>query len=150
MFLSKTLLVVNKIHRKGNPQRKNSPDSEYTHQAVVCPECKEKWLSKQVLSAKIKQQTIADLTQLELMKLILALKAMENDETKEIVAKIIERVQHLVDIGLGYLSLDRETTTLSGEESQRVKMVKHLNSSLVVLIYIFDERSVCIREMSTV
>ncbi|ULT40310.1 hypothetical protein KRR40_36730 [Niabella defluvii] len=53
-----------------------------------------------------------------------------------------ERLQHLVDIGLDYLSLDRETSTLSGGESQRIKMVKHLSSSLVDVMYIFDEPSV--------
>ena len=50
--------------------------------------------------------------------------------------------RHLIDIGLGYLSLDRETDTLSGGESQRVKMVKHLSGSLVDVTYIFDEPSV--------
>ena len=58
------------------------------------------------------------------------------------VDNLIERLQHLVDIGLEYLSLDRETDTLSGGESQRVKMVKHLGSSLVDVMYIFDEPSV--------
>ena len=55
---------------------------------------------------------------------------------------LIERLQHMVDIGLDYLSLDRETDTLSGGESQRVKMVKHLGSSLVDVMYIFDEPSI--------
>lgn len=54
----------------------------------------------------------------------------------------VERLQHLVDIGLDYLSLDRETDTLSGGESQRVKMVKHMSGSLVDVTYIFDESSV--------
>ena len=53
-----------------------------------------------------------------------------------------ERLQHLVDIGLEYLSLNRETDTLSGGESQRVKIVKHLSSSLVDVMYIFDEPSI--------
>ena len=55
---------------------------------------------------------------------------------------LVERLQHVVDIGLEYLSLNRETDTLSGGESQRVKMVKHLGSSLVDVMYIFDEPSV--------
>jgi excinuclease UvrABC ATPase subunit len=58
------------------------------------------------------------------------------------VATLTERLQHLVDIGLEYLSLDRPTDTLSGGESQRVKIVKHLSSSLVDVTYIFDEPSV--------
>ena len=55
---------------------------------------------------------------------------------------LVERLQHIVDIGLEYLSLDRETDTLSGGESARVKMVKHLNGSLIDVTYIFDEPSV--------
>jgi excinuclease UvrABC ATPase subunit len=58
------------------------------------------------------------------------------------VATLVERLEHMVDIGLDYLSLDRETDTLSGGESQRVKMVKHLGSSLVDVMYIFDEPSI--------
>ena len=58
------------------------------------------------------------------------------------MATLVERLQHVVDIGLEYLSLNRETDTLSGGESQRVKMVKHLGSSLVDVMYIFDEPSV--------
>ena len=56
--------------------------------------------------------------------------------------RLAERLQHVVDIGLDYLTLNRETDTLSGGESQRVKMVKHLGSSLVDVMYIFDEPSV--------
>ncbi len=59
-----------------------------------------------------------------------------------IVKALLERLQNLVDIGLEYLSLSRETDTLSGGESQRVKVVKHLGSSLSDVIYIFDEPSV--------
>jgi excinuclease UvrABC ATPase subunit len=58
------------------------------------------------------------------------------------VETLTERLQHLVDMGLGYLSLNRATDTLSGGESQRVKMVKHLGSSLIDVLYIFDEPSV--------
>lgn len=55
------------------------------------------------------------------------------------VSGAVERLRNLVDIGLGYLSLDRETATLSGGESQRIKMIRHLGSSLTEMMYIFDE-----------
>jgi excinuclease UvrABC ATPase subunit len=58
------------------------------------------------------------------------------------VETLVERLQHMIDIGLEYLSLSRETDTLSGGESQRIKMVKHLSSSLVDVMYVFDEPSV--------
>ena len=59
-----------------------------------------------------------------------------------LVKTLTERLQYLVDIGLDYVSLNRETATLSGGESQRVKMVKHLSGSLVDVMYVFDEPSV--------
>ncbi|MBC8831396.1 excinuclease ABC subunit UvrA, partial [Escherichia coli] len=58
------------------------------------------------------------------------------------VKSVTERLQHLIDIGLGYMTLDRQTASLSGGESQRVKMIRHLNSSLTDLLYIFDEPSI--------
>ncbi len=59
-----------------------------------------------------------------------------------ILKTVTARLQNIIDIGLGYLSLDRETDTLSGGESARLKLVKHLNGSLVDVAYIFDEPSV--------
>ncbi|HEU5090048.1 MAG TPA: ATP-binding cassette domain-containing protein, partial [Roseiflexaceae bacterium] len=75
-------------------------------------------------------------------QLIGVLREIAEPAAAPMVATLTERLQHLVDIGLEYLSLDRETDTLSGGESQRVKIVKHLTSSLVDVMYIFDEPSV--------
>jgi excinuclease UvrABC ATPase subunit len=79
---------------------------------------------------------------MEVGDLIPFLRGIDCPVAAPIVASLAERLQHMVDIGLEYLSLDRETDTLSGGESQRVKMVKHLGSSLVDVMYIFDEPSV--------
>ncbi len=70
------------------------------------------------------------------------MKAIKDPIAQPIVNTLVERLRHLVDIGLEYLNLNRETDTLSGGESQRIKMVKHLSSSLVDVMYIFDEPSV--------
>ena len=69
-------------------------------------------------------------------------RAIKEPRAAPIAHALVERLQAVVDIGLEYLSLNRETDTLSGGESQRVKMVKHLGSSLVDVMYIFDEPSV--------
>ena len=75
--------------------------------------------------------------------LVPILRLMDDGEVGgPIFATLLERLGHVVDIGLDYLSLDRETDTLSGGESQRIKMVKHLGSSLVDVTYIFDEPSI--------
>ncbi|UUZ96975.1 hypothetical protein LJK87_23745 [Paenibacillus sp. P25] len=58
-----------------------------------------------------------------------------------VTSALTERLQQLIDIGLDYLSLDRETASLSGGESQRIKMVRHLGSDLTDMLYIFDEPS---------
>jgi excinuclease UvrABC ATPase subunit len=79
---------------------------------------------------------------MEIPELIEAVKKIKVPAAEPIVKALLERLQNLVDIGLEYLSLDRETDTLSGGESQRVKVVKHLGSSLSDVIYIFDEPSV--------
>src|SRR5204862_151477 len=75
-------------------------------------------------------------------ELLPIIREIDDPVAAPMVATLTERLQHVVDIGLDYLSLNRETDTLSGGESQRVKMVKHLGSSLVDVMYIFDEPSV--------
>src|SRR5258708_34901014 len=79
---------------------------------------------------------------MEVDELLEVVKELEDPAAAPIVRTLTERLQNLVDIGLEYLSLDRLTDALSGGESQRVKMVKHLNGSLVDVMYIFDEPSV--------
>jgi excinuclease UvrABC ATPase subunit len=79
---------------------------------------------------------------MEIPVLIETLKKFKEPAAGPLVKALLERLQNLVDIGLEYLSLSRETDTLSGGESQRVKIVKHLGSSLTDVMYIFDEPSV--------
>jgi excinuclease UvrABC ATPase subunit len=107
-----------------------------------CPLCKGARLSQAALGAKIDGYNIADLAAMEVGDLIPILRLMTDPVAEPIVRTLIERLQHMVDIGLDYLSLDRETDTLSGGESQRVKLVKHLGSSLVDVMYILDEPSI--------
>ena len=70
------------------------------------------------------------------------IKEINEPEAEPLIKGIVEKLNNIIDIGLGYLTLDRETSTLSGGESQRIKMVKYLNSNLIDLMYIFDEPSV--------
>jgi excinuclease UvrABC ATPase subunit len=123
--------------------------SERTQKAVMpylkprqCPSCKGARLSPAALASTINGRNIADLSSLEIGELVHVLRAIKEPKAGPIVRALVERLQAVVDIGLEYLSLDRETDTLSGGESQRVRMVKHLGSSLVDVTYIFDEPSV--------
>jgi excinuclease UvrABC ATPase subunit len=108
----------------------------------TCPLCKGARLNQEALSCKIHGKNIAELSAMEVGDLIQFLKRIDEPSATPMVATLTERLQHLVDIGLEYLTLDRETDSLSGGESQRVKIVKHLSSSLVDVMYIFDEPSI--------
>jgi excinuclease UvrABC ATPase subunit len=123
--------------------------SERTQKAVApyitegpCISCHGARLSRKTLSCRINGLNIAEMASIEVGDLIRVIREIEDPVAAPIVKSLSERLQHLVDIGLDYLTLDRETDTLSGGESQRVKMVKHLSGSLVDVTYIFDEPSV--------
>jgi excinuclease UvrABC ATPase subunit len=107
-----------------------------------CSLCKGARLNQAALNCKINGYNIAELSAMEVDELLEVVKGITGPAAAPIVRTLTERLQHLVEIGLEYLSLDRPTNTLSGGESQRVKMVKHLNGSLVDVMYIFDEPSV--------
>jgi excinuclease UvrABC ATPase subunit len=123
--------------------------SERTQRAVApfitmgpCTSCHGSRLSAPALACKISGYNIADLTAMQVDKLIDVIGELDAPEAAGILKVVRERLGNLMEIGLGYLTLDRLTDTLSGGESQRVKMVKHLNGSLVDVMYIFDEPSV--------
>lgn len=107
-----------------------------------CTLCKGARLSPAALSCRINGHNIAEMCAMEVDDLIDVIRAIDDPIAAPIVATLIQRIQHLVDIGLDYLTLDRATDTLSGGESQRVKMVKHLGGSLMDVMYIFDEPSI--------
>ncbi|GGJ56960.1 ATP-binding cassette domain-containing protein [Deinococcus roseus] len=109
---------------------------------LTCPVCQGARLSEAALNCRIEGRNIAELSDLESTELVKFLKNLSDPAASRVASKLIERLEHLVDIGLGYLSLSRETTTLSGGESQRVKMVRHLGNSLTDMLYILDEPSV--------
>jgi excinuclease UvrABC ATPase subunit len=123
--------------------------SERTQKAVApyitmapCTVCKGARLSPEVLQCRIDGYNIAEMASMEVGRLVDVIREITDREAAPIVKMLIQRLQYLVDIGLEYLSLSRETDTLSGGESQRVKIVKHLSSSLVDVMYVFDEPSV--------
>ena len=107
-----------------------------------CSLCKGARLSQAALGCKINGRNIAELSALQIDELIAFVRTITDPVAAPLVKTLAERLQYLVDIGLDYLTLSRETSTLSGGESQRVKMVKHLSGSLVDVMYVFDEPSV--------
>src|SRR3989344_1861101 len=107
-----------------------------------CESCHGSRLSQQALVSTIHGRTIAELSAMQIDELIEVLDDITETSVKPVIDMLRIRLQHLIDIGLDYLSLDRVTDTLSGGESQRVKLVKYLNGTLNDVMYIFDEPSV--------
>jgi excinuclease UvrABC ATPase subunit len=109
---------------------------------TTCPECDGTRLSEAARSSKIKGKNIADVCAMQISDLGDWVRGL-NEPT---VAPLLTGLQHLVDsfaeIGLGYLSLDRPSGTLSGGEAQRTKMIRHLGSSLTDVSYVFDEPTI--------
>lgn len=123
--------------------------SERTQKAVApfikprpCTLCKGARLSQAALGSLINGRNIAELAAMEIEELIVFLQDISDPVAVPLVSTLIERLRHVADIGLEYLTLNRATDTLSGGESQRIKMVKHLSSSLIDVTYIFDEPSI--------
>ncbi|HMC02482.1 MAG TPA: ATP-binding cassette domain-containing protein, partial [Cellulomonadaceae bacterium] len=109
---------------------------------TTCPECGGTRLSEAARSSKIEGITIADACAMQISDLA----AWVGGRAEPSVAPLIESLRHTLDsfveIGLGYLSLDRPSGTLSGGESQRIKMIRHLGSSLTDVTYVFDEPTI--------
>jgi excinuclease UvrABC ATPase subunit len=109
---------------------------------TTCPECEGTRLSQEARSSKIDGKSIADACAMQVSDLADWVRRLNEPS----VAPLLTGLQHLLDsfaeIGLGYLSLDRPSGTLSGGESQRTKMIRHLGSSLTDVTYVFDEPTI--------
>jgi excinuclease UvrABC ATPase subunit len=109
---------------------------------TICPDCDGTRLSEVARSSKIEGKTIADVCSMQISDLGDWVRGLDEPS----VAPLLGGLQHLLDafaeIGLGYLSLDRPSGTLSGGESQRTKMIRHLGSSLTDVTYVFDEPTI--------
>lgn len=108
----------------------------------ACSYCNGSRYNDKILSCKINGLSIGELCKLSIVDCLKFVEVIDSSKTETVVSEIIKRLETLIEVGLGYLSLDRSTSTLSGGESQRIKMVRHLNSSLSDIVYIFDEPSV--------
>lgn len=105
----------------------------------LCPACGGSGLNPKALASKINGYNIRDYNDMQISDLIPVLEAIDHPLGKSIAGQILVCLHHMMDVGLGYLSLSRRTDTMSGGESQRLKMVRHLGSSLSNITYIFDE-----------
>ncbi len=138
-------------------------DSEYIKSEIgdfmierVCPSCEGKRLKPESLSVTFDGKTIADLVNMDLVALReyfcgvakrieqgdTSLREVESKVARHITKEVIKRLGYLIDVSLGYLTLDRSAVTLSGGEAQRIRLAKQISSSLTGIVYILDEPSI--------
>ena len=108
----------------------------------TCPECKGTRLNAAARSSKIKGKNIADACAMQINDLAEWARGLKEASVAPLLGALRETLDSFVEIGLGYLSLDRPSGTLSGGEAQRTKMIGHLGSSLTDVTYVFDEPTV--------
>ncbi|WP_405844974.1 excinuclease ABC subunit UvrA [Streptomyces platensis] len=109
---------------------------------TACGACGGARLNPAALGSRIAGRNIAECAALQISDLVTFVRGIDDSAVAPLVATLCHTLDSLVEIGLGYLSLDRESATLSGGEAQRVKMVRHLGSSLTDVTYVFDEPTV--------
>lgn len=109
---------------------------------TTCPECEGTRLSEGARSSKIKKINIADACAMQISDLAEWVRELDEPSVAPLLTALLGTLESFVEIGLGYLSLDRPSGTLSGGEAQRVKMIRHLGSSLTDVTYVFDEPTI--------
>ena len=109
---------------------------------TTCPECDGTRLSEQARSSKIEGINIADACAMQISDLAEWVRGLDEPSVAPLLAALGQTLDSFVEIGLGYLALDRPSGTLSGGEAQRTKMIRHLGSSLTDVTYVFDEPTI--------
>ncbi|MFI6316456.1 ATP-binding cassette domain-containing protein [Nonomuraea sp. NPDC050556] len=118
---------------------------EFVDRAVtftVCPDCDGTRLSAEARSSKIKGISIADACAMEIRDLAEWARGLDEPSVAPLLGKLVATLESFVEIGLGYLALERPAGTLSGGEAQRTKMIRHLGSALTDVTYVFDEPTI--------
>lgn len=140
--------LVTKINRTVLVKDRDSmqaPVRAFVDRAVVfaeCPSCGGSRLSAAALSSKVNGVNIAECSAMQISDLAKYVRKIDDPGVAPLLGNLRDLLESLVEIGLGYLSLDRVSSSLSGGEAQRVKMVRHLGSSLTDATYIFDEPTI--------
>lgn len=141
--------IVNNLNRRYNETQSDAvkADIERLMTSYPCEVCHGKRLKKEVLAVTVGGKNIAELSEMPVVDLAafmanLSLNRREATIAEPIVKEIRERLRFLVDVGLGYLTLSRSAGTLSGGESQRIRLATQIGSGLTGVLYILDEPSI--------
>lgn len=144
---SKVLEKVRYRLKDGSKQKEDDDGSEEELDFSVCPSCLGSRLRPEALSVKIEDKTIAVLAEFSCTDLLkwgkgLKLKSRDQLVAEKILKQIIERLEYLIRVGCGYLSLNRSARSLSGGEGQRIRLATQVGSSLIGVLYVMDEPSI--------
>ncbi len=133
-------IYVNKAKEELSKERKDAYQRYFVYSDCDC--CGGSRINEKARSVKVNGETIPELINMEFNDLYFFLGTIKGDIAKPIIQKMKQILSHLIEIGVGYLSLNRSVATLSGGESQRVKMARQLDCDLVDIMYILDEPSI--------
>ncbi len=141
--------IISRADDETEEDEKNAYNKFFTYRR--CDKCSGTRLNERALSVKINNKSIGELSRMELTEVLDFVKKVEDPIglSKPILRKTIFVLEKLVEIGVGYLSLERPVSTLSGGESQRVKMARQLDCDLTDLLYILDEPSIGLHPRDT-
>jgi len=139
--------VSNRADDESDDDEKNAYSKFFIYKN--CEKCNGTRLNERAESVKINNVSMGELCQWELTEVLLFLEKITDELSAPILLKAKFVLQQLIEIGVGYLSLDRPVSTLSGGESQRVKMARQLDCNLVDLLYVFDEPSIGLHPRDT-
>ena len=113
----------------------------YLVEEKPCPLCRGRRLNDKSLACKVEGYSIDEMCAMEFTELVKVLRTITDPRVQTIVDALTASLERMIDIGLPYLSMDRESSTLSGGEAQRLKLVRYMGSALTGMTYIFDEPS---------
>jgi len=132
--------IVHRImHRNTKVHRGPSKSDLKYFDFINCPECDGGKLNSQALSVKINGRNIGEVANMPLTDCLKFVKEVKHLHAEAIKPRLVEQLQYLVNAGVGYLSLNRSSDTLSGGEAQRIKMARQLGCDLIETIYVLDE-----------
>lgn len=132
--------VVNRIHQRNSNANRDISEGDLKYfKFIDCNECSGWRLSEKALSVLINNKNIGEVANMSLDEAFNFVKEIDHPHAAVITPRLTEQLQNLINVGVGYLSLNRSTDTLSGGEAQRVKLARQLSSELIEMIYVLDE-----------
>lgn len=147
LFLQRFEGVIGELEKRQTEDGEEEDSFERFMRTTPCPECQGTRLKQEVLSIKVGGKSIAEITRLYLQDALeffvnLSLSPRAEKIGRGVLREIEDRLRFLIEVGLEYLTLDRSAATLSGGESQRIRLATQIGSSLVGVLYVLDEPSI--------